>query len=62
MGTYNWGGGALRNFHETVKDALNPELHHGPRQIRHLGLQVPRPGPVTGGPDPHPRTPAEEFS
>jgi 4-cresol dehydrogenase (hydroxylating) flavoprotein subunit len=24
MGTYNWGGGALRNFHDTVKDAFDP--------------------------------------
>jgi 4-cresol dehydrogenase (hydroxylating) len=24
MGTYNWGGGALRDFHERVKDALDP--------------------------------------
>ena len=24
MGTYNWGEGALRRFHETVKDALDP--------------------------------------
>ena len=24
MGTFNWGDGALRRFHETVKDALDP--------------------------------------
>jgi 4-cresol dehydrogenase (hydroxylating) len=24
MGTYDWGDGALRRFHETVKDALDP--------------------------------------
>jgi 4-cresol dehydrogenase (hydroxylating) len=24
MGTYNWGDGALLKFHETVKDALDP--------------------------------------
>jgi len=24
MGTCNWGGGALRDFHEAVKDALDP--------------------------------------
>jgi 4-cresol dehydrogenase (hydroxylating) len=22
MATFNWGDGALRNFHETLKDAL----------------------------------------
>ena len=24
MGTFNWGDGALLRFHETVKDALDP--------------------------------------
>jgi 4-cresol dehydrogenase (hydroxylating) len=24
MGTYHWGGGALRKFHEAIKDALDP--------------------------------------
>jgi hypothetical protein len=23
-GSYNWGGGALRRFNETIKDALDP--------------------------------------
>ncbi|MGY1640169.1 hypothetical protein ACI782_03430 [Geodermatophilus sp. SYSU D00703] len=24
MGTYSWGEGALREFHEAIKDALDP--------------------------------------
>ena len=36
MGTFNWGDGALLRFHETVKDALDPNCDHGAGQVRHL--------------------------
>jgi 4-cresol dehydrogenase (hydroxylating) flavoprotein subunit len=43
MGTYSWGDGALRKFHETIKDALDPNSIIAPGQVRHLGQKVPRP-------------------
>ncbi|MER8070743.1 hypothetical protein ABTZ59_20885 [Streptomyces sp. NPDC094034] len=32
MDTTNWGDGALLKFYEAVKDALDPNGHHRPRQ------------------------------
>ena len=45
--TFNWGDGALLKFHETIKDALDPNGIIAPGKSGRLAGQVPRTGVLT---------------
>jgi hypothetical protein len=47
MGIYDWGDGALRKFHEKVKDALDLNSIMAPGKAGNVRTQVPRSGALT---------------